>query len=256
MVSKSSIILITLVIVVAGGSGFRYLGDDLSLRASLSKASETWPRLTLVLKPEAGSISNTNWGGSFVDVKVKPMSKVRLTKLLPLLIAELDKYPAGLINSDLESIVLLETLELAGVYQKSSHTGKRVYITAAMLDDPRQSFEYLHQEISAVLVHEHEFPIMQWGQHMPNFKKPMGLAALMQNETDGCKPVPGQFEKLRMVGLDETVVKSDISELAGRVFSNPKMLKNQLESDTVLRAKYKILSNFYTRLDPQYNWQF
>lgn len=256
IISKSIILLIFLAFMLALVSGFRFFQGEPTLQDNIEVMAEKWPKLKVLLDPQAPGFSVAEWKKAHMDMQVTALSKIQATILLPKLISELEKYPASLINSNIEAIAVVESLKLSSVYQISANVGQRVFLSAAVLSNPEQTV-YLHQELNAVLLNNHHFPLMQWASQMPEYEKPSAMAAMLsQVDTESCNLPMSAKDKLRQVGLEKAAVENDIALLSGQLFSNPKRLKLGAEKNTTLNRKYKMLTAFYTGLEPAYTWNF
>lgn len=257
--SKPAILLIFLVFTFSVFSGFRFLQGDTSLTHNLEILAKKWPHVELLLDPGASHFAVPQWKKAYLDLQATKMSRVQTTKLLPLLIRELEKYPAAVINNHLDAVALVDTLKLSGVYQNSANVHKRIYLTSSVFADNAALGQLIHQEISAVLLRQIDFPLMQWGRHMPSYQKqPISIASFLEKEmhVDGCEPGMAIQEKLRLVGLNKQVVENDIITLSGQLFVAPNTLKAKATNSAVLGSKYEMLIQFYTKLAPAYSWQF
>ncbi|MDH5325853.1 MAG: hypothetical protein OEZ68_19625 [Gammaproteobacteria bacterium] len=259
--SKSLILLLSLIAFVLLFSGFRFLRGELSLHASLSGMAEKWPQVRLLRNPELEDFAPKEWKNSYMDINATEISDVNLTKLLPVLMLELDKYPPSLLNKNLEAVVVVESFSLSGVNQLSANVGKRIYLTRAALSNPLEGYAAVHRELTGVLLRHHDFPLMKWGRHMPDYRETVSISSFLQMEIneeskESCDPGKSIDEQLQHAGLDRLQLESEIGLMSSRLFSEPKVLKSQARENEQVSAKLDLLTGFYNKLEPGYAWQF
>lgn len=111
-----------------------------------------------------------NWLQAPISAKGSQMLADEVTRLVPIIHRFLGVYPARVVKDNLESIYLLERLEIYGKDYGATNGRSSLYVRSEGKENGYGDLfllGQLHHEFSSILKRNHPFPLSQWKQVNP-----------------------------------------------------------------------------------------
>ncbi len=196
------------------------------------------------------------WRRPPVDVHAEPVTDKEIERFPRLIAMAFSKYPAQLLKDNLRAVYITRTLYCYGVRYGATYSNGTIYLTS---DGPDRGYSdnYListfHHEFSSILLNNYSFPGAQWVASNPRgvrYRYPGegGYRALVEGtgSLDGSEPL---YREGFVNDYAASHMEEDFSEFSACVFSNPLMMKELMHTYPVMKNKFEVWIEFFSKLD-------
>jgi len=168
------------------------------------------------------------------------MSDFELSRFSVLLPYFFSKYPESIIQDELKTINLSETLTIFSVPYGGTSIGSAIYLTGLSYSTDAYIEETFHHEFSSILMRNHKFPYAAWqGSNLIEFKYAQNDAEIRQAILEGTDTVGSHrvYSKGFLTKYAMSTLENDFNVMAEQVFTNPKRLKILIQQYPIIMKK-------------------
>lgn len=172
---------------------------------------------------------------------------------------ELKKYPIDIINRNLSTIYLFNSLSFYGVQYGGTSLGSSIYLTGGAKNEGYSNVYFaslLHHEMSSIFFTAYQFPKEHWSSINPvNFRYAESDGQVLESITKG-----NELENKAMHYRDgflskygQSTLENDFNLYAEMAFTNPKQLRSLSEKYPRVRQKSELIKNFYIGISTDFS---
>ncbi|MEW4455281.1 hypothetical protein AB1L30_21610 [Bremerella sp. JC817] len=197
-----------------------------------------------------------SWRKAPISASGKKLDAAQHERALKIVGEALRKYPARVIEQNLDAVYLLSNLSYSGVSTSGTNSRTVVYVT---VDSPRRGFTdqhieaVFHAEFSSILLRNFpsDFDATAWLAACPEGFEYLGngVDAIKQNKSSLRSDT-----KLHSAGFlrqyAQSTMENDFNGFAAFLFSGDKATWEIVQSHPRLKQKLNITLNFFQKIDP------
>jgi hypothetical protein len=197
---------------------------------------------------------SSRWRSEPANGTAKPISLANLCHYLPILVAELEKYPADVLRENVASIYLLDSLMFFDVAYGGTAMDGSVYLTGgSQLDGYSDDYfrALIHHELSSILIAAYPFPTDQWTSANPSafrYTELNGDTLQKIARTDNNKSDEALYLSGFLSSYGRTTLENDVNLYAEFALSNPNRLRELSARYPRVAQKTRILEKFYKQI--------
>ncbi len=202
------------------------------------------------------------WRDSPFNGVVEPLHKDYLCRYVESLSLELKKYPNAVLQRDLLTIYLLDSLTFVGVKYGGTSIGNSLYLTGgSKLEGYSNTFyaALLHHEMSSIFYTTYNFPESDWALINPDdFRYAESDSQILQAIENGDEA--SNNEKVLSEGFLSEYARStpenDFNSYAEMIFTEPKKLKKLAGKYPKIGQKVEIVTRFYLGISKDFDFNY
>ena len=202
------------------------------------------------------------WRQAPYSGRVEPVRKRDLMRLLNVLNSGFNLYPRPVLDSSLDEIRVVRSLELFGAQYAGTTLGQNMFMTAdsrAEGYDERRLALIFHHEFSSILMRKYGFDASAWIatnlEPLPYAKSPEEILAAIENDAE-IMGSPELYRRGLLAAYGLASPEDDANLYAELVFADPRTMRQLVKEYTAIRRKYRFLRDFYLKIDPGFKVVF
>jgi hypothetical protein len=200
-----------------------------------------------------------SWLKSPIDTEAEPLNVNEIDRSKNILIKALNKYPAKIINSNLDKIFVMKRLKFRGIYAGGTNSKRNVYIVNRGINEGSIDIwveAVFHAEFSSIL--------------LKNFPKYLNKKTWLNINDEEFKYGGGGVEEIREKKSNETPdiilntkgfineyamssLENDFNSIVKRIFIGDNHFWELVKKHPKLEKKMDLVIEFYSKLDPMFN---
>ncbi len=195
------------------------------------------------------------WRQAPYSGRVEPVIKRDLMRLLKVLNSGFDLYPRTVLDSSLDEIRVVRSLELFGAQYAGTTLGNNIFMTADSIAegyDERQFALIFHHEFSSILMRNYGFDTAAWiavnDDPLPYAQSPDQMLAAIQNDAE-IVGSPELYRRGLLASYGLASPEDDANLYAELIFTDPAKMHELTSEYPTIRRKYQFLRDFYLKID-------